>query len=269
MHLLPVRAFRWWYVPLGLAIFIFLQIAMGAVLDVFSLSDGATRLLGSVATLVTFVASALAIPAVFGQLTRKDLGLDVLRWRRIALIGVALYGALFVIVAVWSQMGDNAESQDQVINALGVGENVAGDLGILLAVTIFAAIGEELFFRGLLYRAVRDGLTHWIPLKLTIPVALLLSSYFFASAHGGEGQDQQIWILAVHGLVWALAYELTGSLLTPILMHTVNNSVSIWIGFMGASSVTLSAPWLSWLIPMAPLIVLVLVLGLRALLPRD
>lgn len=269
MPLLPVRDFRWWYAPLGLAAFILLQVGTGILLSELSLSDGSARVAGAVATLVIFVSAALVLPAIFGQLTRVDLGLDLLRWGRIAWIGAALYVLLFVIVGLWSQIGTNAESQDQVIEALGAGENVAGDFSIVLAVTIFAAIGEELFFRGLLYRALRDGLTHWAPLKLTIPVALLVSSYFFASAHGGAGQDQQFWILAVHGLIWALAYELTGSLMTPILMHTVNNSISIWIGFMRASSITLSAPWVSWLIPMAPLIVLVLILGLRALLPRD
>jgi uncharacterized protein len=72
---------------------------------------------------------------------------------------------------------------------------------------------EEVAFRGVLYGTLRQWLSVW-------PSALL-SSAVFASAHGyGTLGFAAVFVSAV---IWAIAYERTGSLLPGILAHAVNN----------------------------------------------
>jgi membrane protease YdiL (CAAX protease family) len=83
----------------------------------------------------------------------------------------------------------------------------------LLGTVVFAPVLEEVVFRGLLYGTLRRGLG-W-------PAAAVLSGAVFAVAHGyglaGFGS------VFVSGVMWAVAYEKTGSLLPGMAAHAVNN----------------------------------------------
>jgi membrane protease YdiL (CAAX protease family) len=95
----------------------------------------------------------------------------------------------------------------------------------LMAVSMFtlAPVAEEVFFRGLLYNALRS--------RLTIPVAAGLQALLFAVVH------QEIPFLAfsifVIGFAAAILYEKTKSLVTPILLHvTWNGLVTVPLLFL-------------------------------------
>jgi len=82
----------------------------------------------------------------------------------------------------------------------------------LLVGGIVGPIAEELFFRGILYGFLR---------RWGIVVAIVVSTGLFVLAHPisqGFPVPQ-----AVGGIVFALAYEIEGSLMTPIVIHVLGN----------------------------------------------
>jgi membrane protease YdiL (CAAX protease family) len=92
---------------------------------------------------------------------------------------------------------------------------------ILLAVAV--PIGEEVFFRGFVYGGLRN--------RWGVIVATLGSAAFFAAVHMQIVHGLPIFIL---GLVLALLYERTRSLVPAMVVHALNNVlavISIWRGW--------------------------------------
>jgi len=94
---------------------------------------------------------------------------------------------------------------------------------LLFSAGIAAPIGEEVFFRGFLYNCAKR--------RFGIGAGIILSAVVFALIHGGP-----IAVVAIvpMGIVLAYAYEKTGSLWVPIVMHAVNNSVAVTAVFLGS-----------------------------------
>ena len=84
----------------------------------------------------------------------------------------------------------------------------------LLGTVVFAPVLEEIVFRGLLYATLRR--------RLGWPLAAVLSATVFAAAHG-YGMAGFASVFA-SGLMWAVAYEKTGSLLPGMAAHAANNA---------------------------------------------
>lgn len=84
---------------------------------------------------------------------------------------------------------------------------------LLAVVTPFA---EELFFRGYVYRGLRH---HW-----GVPAAAVLSAFIFSAFHFYLVQALPIFAA---GLLFALLYERTGSLLAPMVAHGVINAAVV------------------------------------------
>jgi membrane protease YdiL (CAAX protease family) len=83
----------------------------------------------------------------------------------------------------------------------------------LLGTVLFAPVLEEIVFRGLLYGTLRR--------RLAWPLAAAVSAAVFAAAHGyGVAGFGSVF---ASGLMWAVAYEKTGSLVPGIAAHAVNN----------------------------------------------
>ncbi|MFW6333268.1 MAG: CPBP family intramembrane glutamic endopeptidase [Thermodesulfobacteriota bacterium] len=91
----------------------------------------------------------------------------------------------------------------------------------LLVGGIIAPVAEELFFRGVLYGYFR---------RWGIFLALAASSLLFVSAHstGGFPVTQ-----TVGGVLFALAYEFEGTLMTPITIHVSGNLALFSFSFFG------------------------------------
>ncbi|MFZ1501525.1 MAG: CPBP family intramembrane glutamic endopeptidase, partial [Nitrospira sp.] len=83
----------------------------------------------------------------------------------------------------------------------------------LIEYVVFAPVFEELAFRGLLFGVFRR--------RFQWGVAAMLSAALFALAHGYG----LIGFLSVFwsGLIWAWAYERTGSLWPGMIGHAINN----------------------------------------------
>ena len=85
----------------------------------------------------------------------------------------------------------------------------------LISYTILAPVFEEVVFRGVLYSTLRR---QW-----NAPLAMVASALIFALAHGYGtfGLVTIFW----SGILWAWAYEKTGSILPGMAAHALNNSL--------------------------------------------
>ena len=153
-----------------------------------------------------------------GESFRAAFGLDLPRRRLAWLLGTAL---------VLAGVGGAAEAGiGALANVLGVDTHWADGLpedllwdppwqivlGVLDTV-VWTPFVEELTFRGLLYGTLRT--------QTGPPLAAMASASIFAIAHG-YGPTGFLSVL-ISGLLWAIAYERTRSLLPGILAHAANN----------------------------------------------
>lgn len=83
----------------------------------------------------------------------------------------------------------------------------------LFAIAVASGVGEEILFRGLLVPAV----------------GVIVSSLLFGAVHQVRGRARWGWMLwaAAMGLVFAVVFQLTGSLLGPIVAHVAINAVNL------------------------------------------
>lgn len=127
-----------------------------------------------------------------------------------ALIGVIAGTALFsAVVGVLWLLG--------VYHVVGFNSQ-ANWLTALLMVGIGAGVGEEIMFRGVLYRMVEEGLGTWI--------ALAVSALFFGAAHLGN-PGATLWagmaIAIEAGILFGLLYLVTRSLWVCMGLHAAWN----------------------------------------------
>jgi membrane protease YdiL (CAAX protease family) len=129
----------------------------------------------------------------------------------VALIGLSMVGEAAIAAAMEALRFESHWAE-------GLSEEVLwGPAWLTAAETMDSAVWtpivEELAFRGLLFGALRTRLALW--------PAALLSAAVFAVAHGYSpiGFAAVLW----SGVLWAVAYERTGSLVPGILAHAVNN----------------------------------------------
>jgi membrane protease YdiL (CAAX protease family) len=92
---------------------------------------------------------------------------------------------------------------------------------VVVALVILAPIAEELFFRGVVFNALRrEGGRRW---------AYLGSSALFAVIH----LDLVVLVpLFLLGLALAWVYERTNNLLAPIAMHATVNAISVAVALL-------------------------------------
>jgi membrane protease YdiL (CAAX protease family) len=96
---------------------------------------------------------------------------------------------------------------------------------------VIAPFAEELAFRGLLYGYLRR--------RMAIPVALLIMAVCFAAAHLIVLLMPALFVV---GLILGVAYERSGSLWVPIIVHGVFNSVMMILLYIAlATGVPLAA----------------------------
>ena len=91
---------------------------------------------------------------------------------------------------------------------------------------IAAPLGEEIFFRGLLYNSLKH--------RMNVPAAIVLSGFLFALVHFNP---LSVLVIFPMGMLLAYVYERTGSLWITIIMHALNNGVAfalLWYAQRGA-----------------------------------
>ena len=153
-----------------------------------------------------------------GRPTAADFGLRPARlWRSVRLL-VAIWIGFYVVSAIWAVALDLKEQQT-LPDELGADGSLLNALLVIGLVTVVAPLGEELFFRGFFYGALRN----WRGPIL----AAILSGSVFGLVHVGSSPIGYLVPLAFFGIGLCLLYEWTGSLYPPIALHALNNSIAL------------------------------------------
>jgi membrane protease YdiL (CAAX protease family) len=182
-----------------------------------------------------FVAVALYIVLVKYHLPLSSLGLGRGSWVRYLELGIAAAAA----AVLGNLVGQNVTV---FALALAMGRERAGEfvtreeirapiyrilphvhqglelLVLVVLIGVIVPIGEEIFFRGLTYGALRRMLRR--------PLAVVLSALFFAGVHF---QPVEILPILILGVILAWLYEYTGSLVPGMIAHGMNNLAALVI----------------------------------------
>jgi len=153
-------------------------------------------------------------PSTLG-LRRTDFG-PALGW---ALVG---WVALMAVAGAWALIVGQGAEESGGGPRLDVDDPVVTVL-FVLTVCVTAPVVEEIAFRGYLFAA----LTRW---RGPWPAAML-SGVLFGAAHAAVYPPELLPPLAVFGVVLAMVYWFTGSLLPCIALHALNNALVTGIAF--------------------------------------
>ena len=153
-----------------------------------------------------------------------DLGYTIAD-RRWALMGVgAGFGALplaFIVAALLRPvLGSDANQSLQQFFGSGSGFTAVHALTILLYGGFLVPLTEELLFRGLIFRWLRQRLDFW--------PAAFISAAIFGVAHGSA--DKAI-VAGLLGLPLAWLFERSRSLVPAILLHQTYNALALMLTF--------------------------------------
>ncbi len=116
-------------------------------------------------------------------------------------IGVALFCAVYAVLAAYGAV---------TIKGFGTTDGLV----VALALSAYAAVGEEILFRGVVYRLFEEGFGTF--------VAIVLSGALFGLLHAFNPGATAISTLAIAleaGILLAAAYAVTRSLWLPIGLH--------------------------------------------------
>lgn len=153
------------------------------------------------------------------------LGMSLSDWKGNLFLGLSRYAVILPIILVagflveltTKNVGMTPEHQAVVQRFL----EERSYLGILAIIAFGALIGpvtEEVLFRGFLQPALKEIMGGM--------KAILLTSFFFALVHFNLYIFIQIFIL---GLLLGYLYEKTGTLVAPLSVHILHNSVSLCV----------------------------------------
>jgi membrane protease YdiL (CAAX protease family) len=149
----------------------------------------------------------------------------VLGWRfehptRDLVLGLALYIPMFFLVGLL----------EAALSSLGFSPpktpgpsffQFRGQMEVVLAILLVAvvAVSEETIFRGYLFLRLRT-------VTRSTMAALVLAAVVFALGHGYEGSLGVITV-GLMGLIFNLVYLWTGSLITPMVLHFIQDFLGI------------------------------------------
>ena len=155
-------------------------------------------------------ARGLTVRDTFGLRLGPGRVARLLGWG-LVLLAVSMAGESLIYLGL-SALGVSSHWADGFLEEFLWGPPTAVIAGTLDGV-VWAPIFEELAFRGLLFPTLRLRLPAWL--------AALLSAAIFAFAHGYgvQGFAAVTW----SGMVWALGYQRTRSLLPGMLAHAGSN----------------------------------------------
>jgi membrane protease YdiL (CAAX protease family) len=173
--------------------------------------------------LIMCVGLLLYLFQVRGLNPAELFGLANLHWR--SMIRVVSVFTVVILISVnlissisvsWLQdVWPNLEPQETV-KAFKESSSIGFKFLVVIAAVVIAPLAEETLFRGFVYGVLKR--------YTDAPFAALSSSLMFAIIHMHVGSLLPLCMLAV---LFCLAYEITGCLLVPMLLHAIFNAVSI------------------------------------------
>lgn len=244
----------WWYALLTLLVGAVAVIMLITLVSVFfslagvkNLDDDATfKLVATFTQDVGFVLTAVFVALQSGSVRASDFGLvRAPFWRSVRLVAIVSFGYL-VMLGIYNVLV-NLPSDELTPTELGANQGTAAMLGFAVLVAVVAPFAEELLFRGVIYRALSNGIGVW--------GGAIVSGLLFGAIHISEtttGRLLQVGALAVFGILLALLYHWSGTLWAPIALHATNNSLAVYAYAHDQNSdVGMIAAPVIWLLMMA------------------
>jgi membrane protease YdiL (CAAX protease family) len=178
-----------------------------------AVQSGITLYVVLMAFLLSFLAARKLSPIQVFGLAPPD-------WPRVLALGllgfVATYPAVLVVEQLTSALGPSATDGDEMVRYLSGPLSPVNKASAIVLAVFVAPLTEEFIFRGFFYGVLKR---HFGRLA-----AMGASAAFFAAVHQNIPAIPALFVLAAG---FTLAYELTGSLWAPILMHACFNGVSV------------------------------------------
>ncbi|WP_297629678.1 CPBP family intramembrane glutamic endopeptidase [uncultured Clostridium sp.] len=172
-----------------------------------------------------FIVILLIIKFIFKKSLQNDIKIKPFKLNKLAVLIPAALGSL-MLASIWGsffvQLIAKNDKSIQMIHALF--SEMHSPLAILATILI-APITEELVFRGVLFNYLRRRIPFW--------PAVIISSVSFGILHGNISQGV---FAALLGIILALMYAYTDSLIGDILVHILCNTTSTLLGFIIASN---------------------------------
>ncbi len=241
---LPSVSWRWWqgvlaYLVVGIGIALILVAGALAIIFQIDLStgaaDGGTIAITLVADVVTIAGLAVWLRWRHpGATAALGFGPAGARLKEFAIgygLGLVLYlavafGVGLVLTFVFQALfGGQVSVPEQISSDL----STAGKAGAVALALIVAPITEEFFYRGILFRSVRDRRGFW--------QGALVSALVFGLVHYNPDAPVPdafllVSVLAVTGFGLSLIYERRGSMIANIAAHMGFNTIGIVLIFV-------------------------------------
>lgn len=165
--------------------------------------------------LIAAVAGVMTLVIYVLMFRKKEVNLfQICKFKKISMknssiIILSSLGLAFFSCSLVSLLMSKFPSYSETSNAIAANNNsVLGVISVILIIPIF----EEVLFRGLIFNELKK--------HLNIIIAIILQSLIFAISHGNMLQGIYTFIM---GVVLAIVYDKTQSILTPILFHIMYN----------------------------------------------
>ena len=161
------------------------------------------------------------------------LGLRRLRSSQIIVWALAMMAITFpIVIGValgWNFLlerafGEKPQSQE-LVTIMSESGDMTVKLLIAFSACIFAPVTEEILFRGYFYPALKRFSERYF--------AAIVISLLFALIHSNTMSVLPLFVLAMS---FTIAYELTGCLLVPIVMHAMFNTIQVVLMFLYPSN---------------------------------
>lgn len=150
-------------------------------------------------------------------------GLQHIHWRTLVLVVLAFTVIILISVNLvsaatmkWLESFWPDPQPQETVRAFQDSGSLGFRFLVIIAAVVIAPLAEEVLFRGFVYGVLKR--------YTDAPFAALASSLMFAVIHMHVGSLLPLCMLAV---LFCLAYEITGCLLTPMLLHAVFNGASV------------------------------------------
>lgn len=167
-----------------------------------------------------FIATAWVVARFSGSVAWRDFGLVRAKFWPTLWKMLAVLGGYFLLLAIYNAAVNLAP--DDAPDKLGAAGGAVNMLMFGLLVAVLAPIAEEIFFRGMIFRALRNGVGLW--------TAAIISGLLFGALHiDSTSTDRllQVVPLAILGVSFALLYNWTGTLYSTIALHATNNAIAV------------------------------------------
>jgi membrane protease YdiL (CAAX protease family) len=194
---------------------------------------------------LALVAAALFFSLLTGRPAAADFGLRRPQIGRAFRLATAVAAGFFLFSLVWG-IALQLDEKQTLPDELGIHGSSLNLVLAVVMITVIAPLGEELFFRGYFFGALRNW-KGWMP-------AAIVTGLVFGAIHIGSAPIGYTVPLAFFGFGLCVLYQRTGSLYPCIALHAVNNAFALGLTqkwtweilptMVGAVTAVLTIAWL-------------------------